>query len=104
MLLAYAEITADPCGTYPLNHGLLEECRRNDTLAANETIRIDQCATDNTGEDDAEATAEHLRKISNNSTSCHRTQVCNDLCYGDGVCGETVLVGQHRGIEILASV
>ena len=94
----------DADDTYPLDHGLLKESWCDDAFATNETVRIDQRAADNTGKDDTETTSEHLRKISNNSTSCHRAQVRNNLCYGDRVGREAVLVGQHRRIQILASV
>jgi len=97
-------IMVDGYGTYPLNHCLLEESWRNNAFAANETIWIDQCAADNTRKDDAEATSEHLRKIPNNSTTGHRSQVCDNLCDSDSVGGEAVLVGQHRWVQILASM
>lgn len=94
----------DACGTYPLDHSLLKESWRNDTLTANETIRVDQCTTDNASKDYAEAASEHLRKISNDSASCHGAQVGNNLCYSDSVSRETILIGQHRWVQILASV
>jgi hypothetical protein len=59
-------------GTYPLNHSLLKESRRNNAFAASETVRI--------------------------------AEVRYNLCYSDNVRRETILVGQHRWVQILASV
>jgi hypothetical protein len=71
--------------TYPLYHSLHEESWSNDTLASDESIRVDQCAANDAGENNAEATTEHLRQISDDSATSHRTQVGNNLRDRDGV-------------------
>jgi hypothetical protein len=77
---------------------LHEEGWRNDAFVADEAVWVDQCAADDAGKYDAEATSEHLREISNNGTASHRAQICYDLCDSDGVGREAILVGQHRWI------
>jgi hypothetical protein len=83
---------------------LHEEGWRNDAFVADEAVWVDQCAADDAGKYDAEATSEHLREISNDGATSHRTQIGYDLGDGDCISRKAILISEHRWVQILASV
>lgn len=105
MMSAYwPSIEVFPRTTNPLNHGLLEKRRRDHFSIASEAIRVNQSTANDTGENDAEPATKHLREVSDDRTTSHCSQIRHHLRYRDGIGRETVLVLQHRRIQILAAM
>ena len=87
-----------------LHAELLEERRRSDLLRLHERIRIQQCATENADDDDAEAPAEYLRRVADNGAASNSAKVRNHLRDGDLIGIKVQLVLEHGRIQILAAV
>ena len=87
-----------------LHTELFEERRSNNTLVADESIRVQQRAANNRDDDDREPAPEDLRAVPHNGASSHSTQVRYDLRDSDGVGREVVLVLDHEGVDILRAV
>src|SRR2546423_12890526 len=87
-----------------LDTELLEEGSGNDPFVLNEGVRVQERATDDTDDDDAESAPEDLAAISNSGAAGNSTQVGNDLRHSDGVGREEELVRQHGWVEVLAAV
>lgn len=90
-----------PCA---LDAELLEKCRGNDGLSADESVRVEQSAADDAARNDADSATDRLREESDDCTAGHGAEVGHDLCHGDLGLGETQLVLEHGGIQILTSV
>ena len=71
-----------PCA---LDAELFEEGSGHDLLAADEGIRIDEGATKDGDDDDAEPTAEDLGAVTDNGAAGHGTEVGDDLGHGYSV-------------------
>ena len=87
-----------------LDTKLLEKGGGDDGAAGGEGVGIKESTSDYTDKDDAEATAEDLTTVSNDGTTGHGTQVCDDLGDGDLIGGEVVLVGKHCRVKILRTM
>ena len=87
-----------------LHAELFEKSRRHDFLAADESVRIEQSAADDGDENDAESSAEDLRRVADDGAAGHGAEVGDDLRDGDGVGGEIVLVFDHERVEVLGAV
>jgi len=87
-----------------LDAELFEEGGGDDAVIADEAVRIQQGATNNTDKDDTEPTSEDGTAISNDCASEHCAEIGDNLCDGYLVRGEAVLTAQHCWIQILASM
>ena len=87
-----------------LHAELFEESGSDDSLAANEAVRVQKRAAEDRDDDNAEATTEHLRQVAHGGSTGHSAEIGDDLGDGDGVGGELVLVLQHGRVEILGAV
>jgi hypothetical protein len=84
-----------------LHAELLEKCGSHDAVVADEGVGVEEQAADDADYNDAEATTEHLREVSDRGTASHGTQVSDDLRNGDLSGTEIVLVFEHGWVEIL---
>lgn len=87
-----------------LDAELFEKGRGDDGFGAGECVRVQECPSDDADEDDAEAAAKDLGAVSNRRSTCHRSEIGNDLRHCHGVGGEFELVRQHCRIEILGTM
>lgn len=78
---------------------LLKEGGSDDSLRGHERVRVQKRAPYYADDDDTEAPAEGLRKISHNSATAHGAEVGHDLCDGHGVGVKFELILEHGGIE-----
>ena len=90
-----------PCA---LNAELFKESRRRDPLSVRESVRVQQGTADDADNDDAEAAAEDLAAVADQSTAGDGAEVGDDLGDGDGIVVEVVLVSEHCRVEVLGAV
>lgn len=90
-----------PCS---LDAELLEEGSCDDGLRRSKSVWVEKSTTNDTNEDNGEATTEDLGAVPNGSTTQHGSEISHDLCDCDCVGREVELVGQHSWVEILRSV
>ena len=88
----------------PLYTELLEEGCCDDGVRGGEGVRIEQGAADDAHNDDAEAAAEDLAAVADQSAAGHGSEVGDDLCDSDSVGAEAELIGKHGWVEILRAV
>ena len=87
-----------------LHAELLEEGGGDDGVRGGEGIRIEQGAADDAHNDDAEAAAEDLAAVADQSAAGHGTEIGDDLRDSDSVGAEAELIGKHGWVEILRAV
>src|SRR5690349_9381294 len=83
---------------------LFKERRSHDGQAGSESVRIEKSAADDTHDDDAESSAKDLGAESYHRTTRHRSEVGDDLRYGNLIGIEVVLIRKHGWIQILRAV
>lgn len=84
-----------------LHAELLEEGGGDDAFVGDESVGVEQRATEDAHADDAEAPAENGGAVADHGAAGHGTKVGDDLGDGDGVGGEVVLRGEHGRIQVL---
>jgi hypothetical protein len=87
-----------------LDAELFEECGCDDGVRGSEGVGVKESTTDYANEDDGETTTENLRAVSDHGSTGHGAEICDNLCYGDGIGTEIVLVRQHGWVDILGTV
>lgn len=82
-----------------LDAELLEKGRGNDTLVADKGVWIEERATYDANDDDAEPPAERLREEAYHGAASHGAKVGHNLGYSNGVGAEFELILQHGRVE-----